>query len=133
MGLELDKLEEYVLERLKNLTDISVYNTDVPSNKTYPYVVMAFVPCSYNVRHRKDWQLELNFWDNKKNNSDLIQASIDIKNGKVVDDVEIIGMNNSTQVENEGFYVSNIEFESPIPEPEPDICRYNQRYLIKVD
>jgi hypothetical protein len=133
MGLELDKLEEYVLQRLKNLTDISVYNTDVPSNKTFPYVVMMFTPCSYNVRHRKDWQLELNFWDNKKNNSDLIQASINIKNGRVVDDVEYKGLNNSTQVEDEGFYVANIEFESPISEPEPDICRYNQRYLIKVD
>lgn len=127
--MELDKLKLYISARLSNLVTIEVTNKIALKKSTYPLLIYKFKPCTYNVRHRKDWILELDFWDNKIDDSDIIQQSIYVKNGRL----SYIGLNNSTQSEEEGFYVCEIEFESPIEEIEPGISRYNQRYLVKVD
>lgn len=127
--MELDRLEYYIGQRLKNLTDLSVYNWSSKKIASFPYLVFKFKPCNYVVRTRKDWVLELDFWDDKKDNSDLISASITVKNGRG----EYKGLHYSTQNESEGFYVCRIVFESPIEDPEPNIARYNQRYILQVD
>jgi hypothetical protein len=132
--MEIDKLVEYMKARIENLTDLTVYNKKSPtSNKVYPNVVFRFSTNSYNVRHRKDWILDIHYWNDSPDDDDIIQASIDIKNGRTVGETEYIGLNNSTQDENEGFYKCYIDFERDIPDPEPNISHYYQRYLVQVD
>lgn len=127
--MEIDKLEYYIGERLKNLTDIQVYNKKTPDNKTFPYLVYKFYACNYTVRHRKDWILEIDYWQDSNDDTDILETAINIKNGVG----EYVGLNNSTQNETEGFYQCTIDFEGNIPDTEPNISRYNQRFILKVD
>ena len=131
--MEIDKLEYYIGERLKNLTDIQVYNKKTSDNKVFPYLVYKFYACNYTVRHRKDWILEIDYWQDSNDDTDILEASINVKNGRTVDEVDYVGLNNSTQNETEGFYQCHIDFEGSIPDTEPNISRYNQRYIIKLD
>jgi hypothetical protein len=131
--MEIDKLEYYIGERLKTLTDIQVYNKKVPDNKTFPYLVYKFYTCNYAVRHRKDWILEIDYWQDSNDDTDILEAAITVKNGRTVDEVDYVGLNNSTQNETEGFYQCTAEFEGSIPDTEPNISRYNQRFILKVD
>lgn len=125
--MEYDALKIYVSQRLANLATIPVTNKKPITSP--PYIIYKFTACGYNVRHRKDWILELDYWDNKDDDTDIIQQSIYIKNGRE----DYIGLNNSMQNEDDGFYISTIEFESPIIEIESGISHYNQRFLLKVD
>lgn len=127
--MELDELEYYIGKRLESLTTFNVYNTNAPSDATPPYLLYTIDSCNYRERARKDWLLNLEFWDYKLDNSDLIDESKNVKNG--VD--PIVGLDRSTQVEVEGFYTCIIDFESIVPVPEHGITRYDQRYVVKVD
>lgn len=130
--MEIDKLEYYVGERLKDLTSINVYNKkapDSPDVNIFPYLVYKLNACSYTERHRKDWILELDYWQDSNNDTAILEASINVKNGVG----EYVGLNNSSQDEAEGFYQCHIDFEGNIPDTEPNISRYNQRYILKVD
>jgi len=128
--MEIDKLEYYIGQRLSQLTDINVYNKKVPDRKDiFPYLVYKFYACNYTVRHRKDWILEIDYWQDSNDDTDILEAAISVKNGVG----EYVGLNNSTQNETEGFYQCTIDFEGSIPDTEPNISRYNQRFILKVD
>lgn len=132
--MEIDRLEYYIGQRLLNLTDITVYNRKAPDNPdetNFPYVVMNIESINYLVENRGDCILNLDFWNDSNDDSEIIQASKDIKNGRTVGENTYIGFKCSTQNESEGFYKSDIDFESPIIDQEPDISHYNQRYIIK--
>ena len=131
--MEIDRLAYYISQRLVSLTDINVYNGKVPDKASYPYLVFKFIASSHNIRHRKDWILELDYWEDSNNISKILTAAINVKNGRIVEDTDYIGLNNSTQCETEGFYYCNIDFEAELPPLEPKMSRYNQRFLVKVD
>lgn len=133
--MEIDKLEYYISQRLSNLTDIPVYNKKpiIDDDLTFPYLVFHISDCSYLFRHRKDWILEINYWDDSNDDTTIIEESIKVKNGRTVGDTEYIGLNLSMQDETEGFYQCHIEKEMSIIDPEPDISRYYQKYILKVD
>jgi hypothetical protein len=132
--MEIDKLEYYIGQRLITLTDINVYNKKAPDkDDIFPYLVYKFYACNYSVRHRKDWVLEIDYWNDSNDDTNIIEASINVKNGRTIDEVNYIGLNKSTQNEVEGFYQCHIDFEGSIPDTEPNISRYNQRYIVKVD
>lgn len=128
--MELIDLRLYIKARLLNLITIEkLYHKKAPDIATPPYIVYKFMPCNYNVRDRKDWQLEIDYWDDGSDDTDIVQQSIYVKNGRE----SYVGLNKSTQTEAEGFYRCEIEFESPIEDLEPNISRFNQRYLLMVD
>jgi len=131
--MEIDRLKYYIAQRLQELTSIGIYDAKVPNTNdiTFPYCVYKLYACNYAVRHRKDWILEIDFWNDSDDDTEILSESIAVKNGD--EDSGVIGLNNSTQDEAEGFYKCEIEFEAEIPETEPGISRYNQRYLLKVD
>ena len=131
--MEIDRLQYYIAQRLLTLTDINVYNKVVPDEANYPYVVFKAITSSHNIRHRKDWILELDYWEDSNDNTAILQAAINIKTGRTVDEVKYIGLDSSTQTEAEGFYYCNIDFEAELPSLEPNVSRYNQRFLIEVD
>lgn len=130
--MEISKLQYYISQRLLNLTDINVYNRKVPDNATYPYLVFKFESSSHNYSNRKDWILTIDYWNDSNDDTDILEAAENIKNGRTVGDTDYIGLNFSTQNENEGFYKCEIDFEGEIPDIEPNISRFNQRYLIKL-
>lgn len=127
--MEIDRLKYYIAQRLNDLSPINMYDSKPLGNM--PYGVFKFYACNYTVRHRKDWILEIDFWDDDIDDSTVLSAAIAVKNGD--EDEDIIGLNNSTQSESEGFYYCTIDFEGEIPDTEQNISRYNQRYILKVD
>jgi len=127
--VEIDKLKYYIAQRLTSLTSINVYNEKVPDGATFPYLVFKFPASSHVVRHRKDWILEMDYWSNSYDDTDILQAAIYVKSGTD----SVVGLDSSTQCEIEGFYYCNIDFEGEIPTDESNMSRYNQRFLIKVD
>lgn len=131
--MEINKLEYYIGERLKTLTDITVFNRKASNTSIFPYLVYKLASCNYTVRHRKDWILEVDYWQDSSDDTVILQEAINVKNGRTKDGIEYIGFNNSTQDEVEGFYQCTIDFEGSILDPEADISRYNQRYILKVD
>lgn len=131
--MEVLTLETYIAQRLTNLSGINVYNRVAPDTATFPYLVFKLNACNYIVRHRKDWILELDFWNDSNDDSSIKQSAIYVKTGRTVGENIYIGLDNSTQSEAEGFYQCHIEFEGTIEDIENDISRYNQRYIIKLD
>jgi hypothetical protein len=128
--MEVDRLEYYIGERLKNLTDINVYNKKTPDlENIFPYLVYKLNACNYLVRHRKDWTLEIDYWQDSNDDTDILESASNVKNGVG----EVVGLNNSSQNETEGFYQCHIDFEGNIPDTEQNISRYNQRFILKVD
>lgn len=127
--MEIDRLKYYIAQRLNELSPINMYDSKPLGDM--PYGVFKFYTCNYAVRHRKDWILEIDYWDDNTDDSTVLSAAIAVKNGD--EEEEIIGLNNSTQDETEGFYQCTIEFEGEIPDTEQNISRYNQRYILKVD
>jgi len=126
--MELDKLEYYIGQRLLDLSNITVYNTKAANTEIFPYVVFKFMACNHTYQNRADWILELDFWNDSNDDTAILQAGIYVKNGRL----NYIGLDKSTQSETEGFYKCDIDFEGKIPDVEPDISRFNQRYLIKL-
>lgn len=127
--MEIDRLEYYIGQRLLNLSSIDVYNKKAKDEATFPYLIFKIYDANYIVRHRKDWILEIDYWNDNSDNSCIIDVSIDVKNGIG----EYVGLNNSTQNETEGFYRCHIDAEGEIPEQESDMSRYHQRYILYVD
>jgi len=126
--MELDRLEYYISQRLLNLANITVYNTKAASTKVFPYLVFKFTACSHLYNNRADWILEIDYWNDSSDDTTILQAAIDVKKGRL----SFVGLDKSTQDEAEGFYKCDIEFEGKIIDTEPDVSRFNQRYLIKL-
>jgi hypothetical protein len=118
--MELLKLKEYIYARL-NECGIQVYSLRVPLNGIYPCIVFSF-PSSSMEGNREDKILELNFWDDSSDDSNILIASEYIKSA----------LNYTWQSEIEGFYQCYLDFEGEIPDTESNISRIQQRYLLKV-
>lgn len=131
--LEIDRLEHYISQRLLNLSPISVYNRKAGDEATFPYLVFKIYDCNYFVRHRKDWVLEIDYWNDSADDTAIIAAAISVKNGRTVGETTYIGLNWSTQDETEGFYRCLIDMEGNIPDQEADMSRYHQKYTLYVD
>lgn len=118
--MELLKLKEYIYARLNDCS-IPVYSLRVPLNGSYPCVTYLF-PSSNMTGMREDRILELNFWDNRADDTLILQASEYLKTV----------LNYSWHCEVEGFYQCHLDFEGEIPDTESNITRIQQRYLLKV-
>lgn len=133
--MNIDRLRYYISQRLLNLTDINVYNkkAEISLNvSNFPYVVFILKSATHKDAGRKNWILELDFWNDSDDDSPILAASIDIKDGRTVDEIEYIGLDNSSQDEPEGFYKCDLDFEDDIPVLENDMSRFHQRYILQV-
>lgn len=122
MGMELGKLKEYIAVRLSGLTIIRVYNGMAPINAVFPYLTFKISSASQLVRNRSDKILEIDYWDDTNDDTAILLASNNIKEG----------LDYSWQDEVEGFYQCHLDFEGEIPDTESNISRINQRYILKV-
>jgi len=118
-----DQLKQYVGARLDELTSIGVYSKSPGEEKSFPYLVYKFSATSFLWQGREDKIVDIDFWDNKRDSSDILTASNLVKKG----------FNLYWQSEGvNGFYRSDIIFEGEIPDSDPNISRIQQRYLLKV-
>jgi hypothetical protein len=131
--MELGKLKEYIKTRLSSLTDIGVYNGNVPETATFPYLVFKFPAANQIVRNRSDKIMEIDYWDDSNDDTDILEAARLVKNGKYSGTTLLVpGLDYSSQSETEGFYQCNLDFEGEIEDQESNISRINQRYILKV-
>jgi hypothetical protein len=131
--MDLDKLKYYVSQRLVDLSGINVYDLNAPNNAEFPYLTYKFTSSSNTVRKRTDWILEIDYWDNTNDDTDILLAVKNVKNGVYDgDDLIVPGLDYSYQYEKEGFYQCYQEFEAEIPQPESNMCRMNQSFLLEV-
>jgi len=121
--MDLIDLKTRIKSRLDGLTTIQVYDAEVPSlDGVYPCVTYYFPGSVSTVRLRDDVTLELNFWNDSNDDSDILTAAAAVK----------AGLNYSYESQAEGFYHCYLEFQGEIPSGESDVCRIQQRYILKV-
>ena len=120
--MTFEKLEQYLLARIDELTTIDVYNSKIPIDKDYPCVNFMLGSSSNPVRLRDDYILTLDFWANSENSITIVQQADLIK----------AGLNYYYQSESGGFYQSHLIFFARIPDEKPNVRRIQQRYLLKV-
>lgn len=134
--MTLKQLKTRVKVRLDNLVGdfMGVYDGKAGTNATFPYLVFKFPNASNPARKQVHRRMEIDFWDNSADDSNILDGADIVKNGKYVDDIlSVVGLDFSTQDETEGFYSCWWEFEGEIPDTETDISRIQQRYVFKID
>ncbi|OGS41370.1 MAG: hypothetical protein A3K77_06345 [Euryarchaeota archaeon RBG_13_31_8] len=120
--MTFDQLKQYVGARLDELTTLSVYGKMPGEEKAFPYLVYKFPSSSYQWNDRNDWIVEIDYWDNKQDSTTILAAAEAVKTG----------FNLYWQSEITGFYRSDLIFAGEIPDTNPNISRFQQRYLLKV-
>jgi hypothetical protein len=121
------KFKQYIAARVDAVTSgILVYNTKPPINVTSPYIVITYPSSDNESEIREDWIVEMNFWN--KSTTDSIDST------SVLIAVEAVktSFNCGWQSENDGFFRSYLDFAGEIPDPEPQVYRYQQRYQVKL-
>lgn len=134
--MNLKQLKTRVKARLDDLVGdfMGVYDGKAGDNATFPYLVFKFPNASNPARKQTHRRMEIDFWNNSNDDSDLLDAADIIRNGKYVDEVlTVAGLDHSYQTETEGFYSCYWEFEGEIPDLETEISRIQQRYVFKID
>ena len=134
--MSLERLKYYISVRLKALTTIGVYDTKAKDGATFPYLVFTFNESDFLTRRRVDRYLEINYWNNSNDDSAILAAASLVRLGKFdVDGVTLLvpGLDYSFQNETEGFYRCFCQKDHEIPDPETNISRLYQRYILNVD
>lgn len=133
--MELSKLKPHIKNRLETLTDIDIYDGVAKTGAEYPYLIYTFpFPGTNEIRQtRTDRIMEIDFWNDSNDDTTVLEAAENIKNGRTVDEIEYYGLNNSSQVETEGFYKCYIDGDTyEIKDPNKDIVHLKQRYLFHI-
>ena len=131
--MKLTDLSKYITTRLENLTGWSVYNKIVPDTALYPYIVYNLGHGDSEERSRITRNLEIDYYIDSTDNSDLLDMSEVVRRGKYVNDVlTVYGLDYSYQSENEGFYHCFHDWEDEIDTGETYISRFQQRYVLHV-
>lgn len=132
--MTLKQLKPYIYTRLNSLSGITVFDGKAPETAIFPYLVFKFPASNFNFRTRTDRILEIDFWDNTNDDSDILTASTQVKDGKFDEHgiLTVPGLNYSYQKETSGFYRAYIDFEGEIPDTSPEISRIQQRYILNI-
>lgn len=122
--MELINLKKCIYARLDALTTITVYDGQLPINDddiTFPYVIYKLTGSTIE-ENRYNYICELNYWNNSNDDSSILEAANDIKQG----------FNHYWETSTDGFYTSDIDFEAQLDDVDKNISRINQRYILKV-
>jgi hypothetical protein len=120
--MTLKELKTIINTRLNDIVSIGVHDGKASNDASFPYLIFKFPSASYTVRTREDRIMEIDYWDNTNDDSDILDASDAVKQA----------LNYGWQSETQGFLRAFIEFEGEIPDPDTDISRIQQRFEIKV-
>lgn len=131
--MDFSDLKAYIKSRLESLVDIDVYDGNPACVYPFPYLNFKIPSGTPIIDTRIDRILEIDFWDNSLDSSAIYAAAELVKKGIYVNgELTVIGFDGSWQCEVEGFYRSYLDFEGEIPDPEQNISRLNQRYILMV-
>lgn len=131
--MKLSRLKYYIAQRLTNLLDITVYDGIPEDDATMPYAIFKITSTNTPVRRRLDRMLEIDFWDDNTDDTNILAAADAARDGKFSGDTLLYpGFDYSVQSETDGFYKSFLQFEGEIPDTESRISRINQRYVLQV-
>lgn len=133
--MNIENLKYYISVRLKALTNIKVYDAKAESGATFPYLVFKLTGSNFLERRRVDRYLEIDYWNNTNDDTEILAAAEAVKYGKFdVDGVTLLvpGLDYSFQNELDGFYSCYIEKDNEIEDPERNIIRWYQRYHLKI-
>lgn len=134
--MNLQQLKTLIKSRFDDLVGdfMGVYDGKAGNNATFPYLVFKFPSSSNPARKQTERILEVDYWDNTNDDSNVLNAADIVRNGKYIDNVlTIIGLDHSSENDSTGFYRCYWEFEGEIPDTKTYISRINQRYVLKVD
>jgi len=134
--MNLQQIKTLIKTRLDNLVSdfMEVYDGKAKNKATFPYLVFKFTSSSNPARKQTERILEIDFWDNTNDDTNVLKAADIIRNGKYVNGIlTVIGLDHSSENDTTGFYRCYWEFEAEIPDTETNISRINQRYILKVD
>ncbi|MGD8306924.1 MAG: hypothetical protein PVF17_09735 [Ignavibacteria bacterium] len=119
--MTFDNLQKYVIARIKELVTITVCQEEAGEFDDYPYLIVKFPSADFRIRKRGDYICEVDFWDNTNNKDTIIAQSDALK----------AGFDYYWQSETGGFYTSFIIFEGGILAGKENMCRIQQRYILK--
>lgn len=120
--MTFSNLKKLFGDRVNALTTLSVNSKTANVNQTYPFLDFIFESTSFPYGNLEHKIVTVDYWDNKKDSSTITAQADLIK----------AGLNWYWYSGAEGFYRSEIIFEGEIIDENPNISRYQQRYLLKV-
>ena len=132
-GLDVDliDLKTYIQSRLENLVNIDVHDNEPSGLSPFPYLVFKLPSGTPEVGNRIDRILEIDYWDNSLDKTNILEVAKIVKSGKYVNGtLTVTGFDYGWQCEAEGFYRSYLDFEGEIPDTDKNIYRINQRYIL---
>jgi len=127
--VDLNKLKQYIYTRLDALTEIGVYDGKPTSTATFPYLVFT-VQIVRKINTKETGLLKINYWDDTDDDSAILTASKYIKEGRIIDEVELPGFDPGWEVQSDLFYRTYLENESQPTEPESNMSRVLQSFLL---
>lgn len=134
--MELINFKKYITIRLENLSGLPVYNGNAPLDAEYPFIIYyinATHPDTGRPLTKTYAPLQLEYWDNKNDDSNIINAACKVKSGQDVDgnDTGYIGLHGSFQSETEGFYKCYLDIDTDdILQNEDNTIMKSQKYDI---
>jgi hypothetical protein len=116
--MELKTLKEHIYNLLLEVSGITVYSTKAPTNAIYPCCVYAFTGMIDKTDMQDKRILEIDYWNDTGNDDAILDAS------------------NAVREALDFYWDSSLiraflDWESEIPDPERNITRISQRYLVK--
>lgn len=120
--MPLVKLMEYIKARITTVVNSSiiVYSEEADTDADFPYIVFKLPSSNMETLYKDKWVLEVDFWDNTGNSTNIGIASEAVKDS----------LHGSYQTEAEGFFRSYKIFEGIIPDDTPKIKRIQHRYEV---
>jgi hypothetical protein len=116
--MELKTLKEHIYNLLLAASNLTVYSVKAPTNATYPCCIYAFTSIIDKTDMQDKRILEIDYWDDTGNDDTILTAS------------------NAVREALDYYWDSSLiraflDWESEIPDPERNITRISQRYLVK--
>lgn len=117
--MTLQELKTLITAKLNSVVSLPVYNKQAIG---YPCIVYNLSGLDNMVRNREEFILEVNFWNDSLDDSELLTAYEQVKTV----------FNYAWETGTTGFLQSHLIWSGEIPDIEPNVCRLQQRYQLKV-
>lgn len=122
------KFKQYIGEKIDAATTINVYATKPPSDAVFPYCVYKLKNINNDNLIMEKWLCEIDYWNKSASNEDEIDSTTILT---AVEAVKAV-IHKGWQVESDGFFKTYLDFADEIPDDEPGIYRFHQRYYIEL-
>jgi len=133
--MTVKQLTDLLDTRLKTLSGINVFSkVPIDNENIAPYIQYKLYGWDFTNK-RKQYLLEVNYWDTTADNTTILQSSEYVKNGRTIESVDHVGLDLSVEVvDNSNFYRCYLDSENMIEDgTEFNESHFQQNFLLKVD